>query len=196
MLNLDKDFFFSYLYLGKHNPKRSISMNDHNFAWDQIWDINKGRPNLGMNTRVEVYRLMQFTMRAVLEQEYGDDIAREILKKSGRLAGAEFCKKLLDTSLSITKFTAQLTEMLLELSIGILKVEKFDSKNLSFVVTVSEDLDCSGLPVSGYTVCDYDEGFLEGVFCAYTGKDFVVKEVDCWCTGERTCRFTIDVKMS
>ncbi len=171
-------------------------MNDYNFAWDQLGDVKEGRPNLGMDTRVEVYRLMQFTMRAVLEKEYGNEIAKEILMKSGRLAGVEFCKQKLDTSLQLTKFIAQLTERLLELSIGILKVEKSNPDTLSFVVTVSEDLDCSGLPVTGYTVCEYDEGFLEGIFSTYTGKDFVVKEVDCWCTGERTCRFTIDEKKS
>lgn len=169
-------------------------MNDYNFAWDQIGDIKEGRPNLGMNTTVEVYRLMQFTIRAVLEKEYGDDVAREILKKSGRLSGIEFCNTQMDKSLSVTKFLAQLTEKLLELSIGILRVEKFNPDTLSFVVTISEDIDCSGLPISGYSVCDYDEGFIEGVFSTYTGKDFFVKEVDCWCTGERTCRFAIDVK--
>ncbi len=171
-------------------------MNDYNFAWDQLGDVNEGRPNLGTDTKVEVYRLMQFTMRAVLEKEYGDEVAREILMKSGRLAGVEFCKRLLDRTLPLTKFFAQLTEKLMEFSIGILKVEKFNQEALSFVVTVSEDLDCSGLPITGYTVCDYDEGFLEGIFNAYSGKDFVVKEVDCWCTGERTCRFAIDVKKS
>ncbi|MFA5848880.1 MAG: V4R domain-containing protein [Bacteroidales bacterium] len=180
----------------KSETERGYYMEDYNFTWDQLGDVKDGRPNLSMNTRVEVYRLMQFTMRAVLEKEYGNEITKEILIKSGKLAGTEFCKNMLDSSLPLTKFIAQLTEKLLEFSIGILKVEKLNPDTLSFVVTVSEDLDCSGLPVTGYTVCDYDEGFLEGIFNTYTGKNYVVKEVDCWCTGERTCRFAIDVKTS
>ena len=64
-------------------------------------------------------------------------------------------------------------------------------ERLAFIVTVSEDLDCSGLPITGETVCDYDEGFIEGIFETYTGKKFQVKEIDCWSTGDRTCRFTI-----
>jgi predicted hydrocarbon binding protein len=58
---------------------------------------------------------------------------------------------------------------------------------------VSEDLDCSGLPVYGETVCDFDEGFIAGIFHVYTGKEFIVKEIDCWSTGDRTCRFTVNL---
>lgn len=169
-------------------------MDNYNFTWDQLGDIELGRPNLGKTTYVAVYRLMQYTMRAILEKEFGDKQTRALLVKAGRLAGREFCENLLDVSLPLNKFVAQLHDKLLDLSIGILKVEKSDADKLSFVVTVSEDLDCSGLPVKGFTVCDYDEGFIEGIFEVYTNKKFVVKEIDCWTTGERTCRFTIDLK--
>ena len=171
-------------------------MDGYNFSWDQLGDIEEGRPNLGQKTSVTVYRLMQYTMRAVLEKEYGDEKTRLMLVQAGRLAGREFCKNALDTSLPLNKFIAQLHDSLVDLSIGILKVEKSDAEKLSFVVTVSEDLDCSGLPIKGVTVCDYDEGFIEGIFSVYTGKSFDVKEIDCWTTGERTCRFTIDQRIN
>jgi len=166
-------------------------MDEYNFSWEDLGDIDEGRPNLGKQTSVAVYRLMQYTMRAVLEKEYGDEKSRDILVQAGRLAGREFCKNLLDTSLPFNKFIAQLHDVLLELSIGVIKIEKSDIENLDFMATVSEDLDCSGLPLKGVTVCDYDEGFIEGIFSVYTGKKFEVKEVDCWTTGERTCRFSI-----
>ena len=51
-------------------------------------------------------------------------------------------------------------------------VEEADAKKLQFVLTVSEDLDCSGLPIFGETVCDYDEGFIAGILEEYTGKKF------------------------
>ena len=169
-------------------------MKGYNFSWEQLGDIEEGRPSLGKQTSVAVYRLMQYTMRAVLEKEYGDDKTRELLVQAGRLAGEEFCKNVLDTSLSFNKFVAKLHDALVELSIGILRMEKSDLENFSFMATVSEDLDCSGLPIKGVTVCDYDEGFIEGIFSTYTGKNFEVKEVDCWTTGERTCRFSINAK--
>jgi predicted hydrocarbon binding protein len=56
-------------------------------------------------------------------------------------------------------------------------------------MTVSEDLDCSGLPPYGETVCHYDEGFIAGIFEIYTGKRFQAKEVDYWTSGGRVCRF-------
>ena len=169
-------------------------MEGYNFSWDHLGDIEEGRPSLGKQTSVAVYRLMQYTMRAVLEKEYGDEKTRWLLAEAGRLAGKEFCKNVLDTSLPFNKFVAQLHDVLVDLSIGILRMEKSDLENLNFMATVSEDLDCSGLPIKGVTVCDYDEGFIEGIFSAYTGKHFEVKEVDCWTTGERTCRFSINAK--
>lgn len=169
-------------------------MDGYNFSWSQLGDIKEGRPNLGDLTTVAAYRLMQFTMRAVLEKEYGEEKAKSLLVQSGRLAGEEFCKNVLDITLPFNKFIAQLHDALIDLSIGILKVEKKDLENLSFIFTVSEDLDCSGLPIKGVTVCDYDEGFIEGIFKIYTGKKFIVKEIDCWTTGGRTCRFTIDAE--
>jgi predicted hydrocarbon binding protein len=131
-------------------------------------------------------------MRAVLEKKYGDETTRQLLVEAGRLAGQELCKNVLDTSLPFNKFIAQLHDVLLELSVGILRMEKSDVENMNFMATVSEDLDCSGLPIKGVTVCDYDEGFIEGIFKVYTGKSFDVKEIDCWTTGERTCRFSIN----
>ena len=167
-------------------------MKKFNFKWSDLGDLEEGRPNLGRDTRVETYRLMQYTMRAVLESEFGDLKSRDILVKAGRLAGVEFCTNVLDRSLDVNKFIAQLHDKLLDYKIGILRVEKMEPNFIMLVITVSEDLDCSGLPVSGNTVCDYDEGFFQGIFETYTSKNFVVKEIDCWSTGERTCRFTIN----
>ena len=50
-----------------------------------------------------------------------------------------------------------------ESKIGILRIEKFDIDTGEAVLTVGEDLDCSGLPITGETVCNYDEGFLAGI---------------------------------
>ena len=70
-------------------------------------------------------------------------------------------------------------------------VEQADMNKLEFTLTVAEDLDCSGLPDLGHVVCTYDEGFISGLFKSFTGKSFEAKEVDCWCTGDRTCRFEV-----
>ena len=52
----------------------------------------------------------------------------------------------------------------------------------------------AGLPPTGEVVCKYDEGFFAGILEAYTKKPFKVREVDCWSSGSRVCRFkgTVD----
>ena len=77
------------------------------------------------------------------------------------------------------------------MKIGILRVEKSDLEKMTFTLTVAEDLDCSGLPVSDKTICAYDEGFFSGLLSAHTGGKFLVKEIDCWCSGDRVCRFDV-----
>jgi predicted hydrocarbon binding protein len=161
----------------------------YRFEWKNLGDIASGRPNLGVTTHVAVYRLMQYTMRDVLATRYGPETASEILREAGKLAGTEFCKNSINTNLDFNGFIADLQVQLRNLNVGILRVEKADLENLEVVMTVSEDLDCSGLPVFDETVCEYDEGFIAGVLQVYTGREFHVREVDCWASGERTCRF-------
>jgi uncharacterized protein len=161
----------------------------YRFQWKDLGDITLGRPNLGDTTKVAVYRLMQYTLRDVLSTRYGHETASDILREAGKLAGTEFCKNSLNRKLDFNGFVAELQDQLRMLNVGILRVEKADLENLELVMTVSEDLDCSGLPVFDETVCEYDEGFIAGVLQVYTGKEFHVREVDCWASGERTCRF-------
>ncbi len=167
----------------------SKEIKPYNFQWKDLGDIELGRPNLGNTMSVTVYRLMQYTMRDVLNRKLSPETASELLREAGYVAGCEFCRNMLDTELPLSAFVAQLQDLLQSLKIGILRLEKSDAEILDFTLTVSEDLDCSGLPVTGVTVCEYDEGFIAGIFEGYTGKVFNVREVDCWSTGERTCRF-------
>jgi hypothetical protein len=90
-------------------------------------------------------------------------------------------------------FAKKLQETLRDLQIGILRIEKADLVEGKFILTVSEDLDCSGLPEKDYEICVYDEGFIAALMESFSGKKFEVQEVDCWCTGDRTCRFTANV---
>ncbi len=161
----------------------------YQFSWDLIGDIDSGRPNLGHSTRLEVYRLMQFTFRDVLEKEFGTEIADQIFYEAGQKAGAAYYQHVIGDVSSVDEFMKRLQESLREMNIGILRVEKTDLVKGEFVVTISEDLDCSGLPELDYEICTYDEGFIAGILESYTGAVFKVKEIDCWCTGDRTCRF-------
>jgi predicted hydrocarbon binding protein len=158
-------------------------------SWDLIGDIDSGRPNLGRYTRLEVYRMMQFTFRDVIERRYGTEEADRIFYEAGQEAGVAFYKNVIGDVQSVDEFVKRLQEELRAMAIGILRVEKTDLEKGEIVVTISEDLDCSGLPELDYEICTYDEGFIAGLLESFTGAAFKVKEIDCWCTGDRTCRF-------
>lgn len=164
--------------------------NPHNdFKWENLGDIKEGRGDLGEEMPVLVYRLMQYTMLDILSKTYGAKEANEHFRKAGFLAGTEFARNTLDLNVDFDTFVANLQQSLQQLKIGILRMEAFDASTGNLVLTVGQDLDCSGLPVTNETVCFYDEGFISGILEAYTGKKYDVREVDCWANGDRVCRF-------
>ena len=165
----------------------------YEFSWELLGDIEKGRPNLGNTTRVEVYRLMQFTFRDTMEKTLGTEMTDKIFYDSGMLAGRAFYKQYMTNVKELSEFVNQLQTLLKELGIGILRVEQVDMEKGELILTVSEDLDCSGLPENGIEICTYDEGFISSLLESFVGVPFIVKEVDCWCTGDRTCRFVAEI---
>ena len=160
-----------------------------NFEWASLGDIKDGRGDLGEDMPVLVYRLMQFTMLDVLSKAYGLDKANEHFRDAGFLAGSEFAKNALELKEDFSNFVASLQKALQDFKIGILRMESFDEATGNIVLTIAQDLDCSGLPITHENVCIYDEGFISGILESYTGKKYDVREIDCWASGDRVCRF-------
>ena len=163
------------------------------FTWDLLGDLELGRPALGNFARIEVYRLMQYTLRDVIETRLGTEETDKIFYDAGKLAGQSFYKQFLDKIEDVAEFVKKLQSVLEEMKIGILRIEAMTEGAEKITLTIDEDLDCSGLPETNYEICTYDEGFIAGILGSFTGKDYFVREIDCWCTGDRTCRFTADV---
>ena len=159
------------------------------FTWDNLGDVKTGRGDLGDEMPVSVYRLMQYTLLDVLSEEFGLERANSFFSKAGHLAGLQFAKNELTLDLEFSSFISHLQEALKLLKIGILRMEFFNPENGEIILTVGQDLDCSGLPVTNENVCIYDEGFISGILEAYTGNRYDVREIDCWASGDRVCRF-------
>ena len=159
------------------------------FSWENLGNIKEGRGELGESMPVLVYRLLEYSLNDILAKEGGQEYANEIFRKAGHLAGSEFAKNALDTTLALDEFISALQQTLSSLKIGILRFERFDEDTGEFILTVAEELDCSGLPATDEVVCTYDEGFLSGVLEAYSGRKYTVREIDCWANGDRVCRF-------
>jgi predicted hydrocarbon binding protein len=166
------------------------TMRKYQFFWGLLGNVEAGRPHLGRYARIEMYRLMQYSFRDILEQRLGADETDRIFYDSGYLAGKEFHRNLISPEKDFNAFIHKMQSVLKDMGVGILRIEEADPDKGQFLLTVAEDLDCSGLPELGTQLCTYDEGFIAGLFESFAGRPFTVKEIDCWCTGDRTCRFS------
>jgi Predicted hydrocarbon binding protein (contains V4R domain) len=166
-----------------------VDNEKYKFTWDLIGDVDHCRPNLGLNLRLEVYRLMEYTLRDVISQRVGTDACDELFYQAGQIAGKALYENVLGKQSDVNSFVRNLQDTLKILGVGILRIEEDESSDGRMIISVSEDLDCSGLPVVNDVVCKYDEGFIAGLLESFFGSTFSVKEIDCWCTGDRTCRF-------
>ena len=153
----------------------------------------EGRGNLGGEIPVMMYRLLQYSMKDQLREFLGAEMQVELFRKAGYKAGRFFAEKILDRELPFDEFIASLQKSFEEYKIGVLRIENVDPKNEKIVLTVAEDVGCSGLPILDEVVCNYDEGFISGILSSYTGKQYKAVEVDCWATGDRACRFCAQV---
>ncbi|WP_246597284.1 V4R domain-containing protein [Faecalicatena faecalis] len=166
--------------------------NKKKLSLAEYMNYNPGdRGNLGDELPVIVYRLMEYSMREQLTEEFGEEMQIRIFRSAGYKAGVYFAKKQLDITMPINRFIADLQARMEELKIGVLRVESFEEKTGVLILTVAEDVDCSGLPLLGETVCNYDEGFISGIMSTYMKKEYMAEEVDCWATGDRVCRFRV-----
>ena len=159
------------------------------FDWNRIGDIAVGRENLGEEMSVAVYRLLMYSLMDELSERFTKEKGDEILRAIGYRAGLAIAENIIEESRDFNAFIADLQMKLKEMKVGILRIESADMEKKHIVMTVSEDLDCSGLPVTGEAVCIYEEGLISGLLYYATGQEFTVTEIDCWATGDRTCRF-------
>lgn len=169
-------------------------MRKYQFNWDLIGNVEEGRPNLGPKVNVEFYRLMQFTLRDAMEAELGVEKTDMIFYKAGSLAGSAFYERYIHPVNSLEEFVSKTQDMLIEKGIGVLRIEEADIENGKILLTIDEDLDCSGLPELDYETCIYDEGLVAALIASFTEENWTAKEIDCWCTGARTCRFSVTQK--
>lgn len=163
-------------------------------TWENLGNIDEGRPTFGTNCPVVIYRLLQFSIRNIIESELGEGKGGEYLYKAGELTGRLIYQKFLADLKDPDELFAKLADLLYELKVCILRVEKSDPSKGEFTLTAQEDLDCSGVPEIGWPICQFDEGFVAGILSVFTGKPTVVNEVDCWATGERICRLEAKAK--
>jgi hypothetical protein len=172
-----------------------FTINTSKYTLADYMNFNaRNRENLGKEIPVTVYRLMEYSLRDEIFERFGKDTQISVFRNAGFKAGQYFAQYQLDMSLPFNEFVAQLQSRLIELKIGLLRIEKVEEETGKIILSIAEDADCSGLPLLGETVCNYDEGFISGILSAYSKKDYSTIETDCWATGDRVCRFRAEIK--
>jgi len=164
------------------------------FKWEDLGNLQKGRPTLGPSTDVLMYRLMQYTLRDAINMDLGGDKGGEFLYKAGEIAGRAVFQNLLSDVKDLNELVVKLADLLSNLKAAILRMEESDPERGFFVFTAAEDLDCSGVPNVGKTICQFDEGIIAGILGVFLNKRVTVKEVDCWANGATICRLEAKVE--
>lgn len=159
-----------------------------------LGDYSEERSHMGDNIPVFIYRLFQYSLKEELITKYGKDNAIEVFRAGGRTAGTYFAKHYLNLDAPFGQFIGELQQKLEDFKVGILRIEKFDEATGDIILTVSEDADCSGLPIMGEAVCNFDEGFISGILSLYSRKPYEAIEINCWALGDRICRFDAHIK--
>jgi len=129
----------------------------------------------------------------VLTKELGIEKAQEFFREAGYLSGLKYAESILDLDLSFDTFVPALQKSLIDLRICILTMEVFSVRTGEIILRIGEALNGKSLPITDETVCYYDEGFIAGILDSYTGKKYTVREIDCWESGDRICRFRATV---
>ena len=118
--------------------KVTVSKEGHaHFSWEQLGDISEGRPNMGTEVPVLIYRCLEFSMYDVLCHRLGQETADNLMREAGFKAGVEFARHSLDLSLPLDAFLTSLTAKLLNLKMGILRVEMLDTLTGDFTLTIA-----------------------------------------------------------
>ena len=94
------------------------------FSWELLGGLSEGRPTLGRYARLEAYRLMQYTMRDVLEERLGTQQAEGLFYQAGQLAGREFFQHMIGETHEGQWLLRRLQQVLREMGLGLLHLEE------------------------------------------------------------------------
>jgi predicted hydrocarbon binding protein len=163
------------------------------FKISAIGDVSK-REVLGPTVGVEMFRILRTAMVNLISTRLGKEQAKEAIYLSGKAVGGEIAKAFLSGITDLEEYVNKLAEILKSLKVGLVKVLETDVEGGKFVVRVDECASCSGTPVIGEPICDFEGGIIAGVLKYFLGKEVKATEVKCWAMGDQTCEFVVVIE--
>ena len=114
-------------------------------SFEEYLQFNEnGRGNLGDMLPVTIYRMLEYSIKEELVNNFGKEKQIEIFRKAGRKSGEYFAKNMMNLDQPLDSFLSELQRKLEEFKIGVLRIESIEEKSGKIILTVSEDADCSG----------------------------------------------------
>jgi len=171
-------------------PKRAASK-----LFSSLGDSSKGRPTLGNNLSVELFRVFRlFGMVEGINSVIGD--ASTLVYTCGKNAGSEFGGSILirEGKEDIVKFLDAVSVCSKNLGLGLLHVLDIDLEKHFVLLELDECVTCSGMDDIGKKICHFETGFFTGVLESFTGKLCKGKEIKCHADGDESCNFEIIIK--
>ena len=157
-----------------------MATRTYEFNWDIIGDLQEGRPNLGGQVNLILYRVMQYTFHEIAVKQFGNDESNRLFYEAGNIAGRFFFDNFLvkDKDLPLDSFLEKLRAVLDENCIRFLRIDSVNEAAGEFAISVAAGFEGDALDAIKLADCDYDNGFVEGVLFKYAGKDFKAKGVN------------------
>lgn len=140
--------------------KNIFMENQKEITFEEYMAYKKdGRENLGDNLPVAVYRMLEYSLRNTLIEEYGKETQIKIFRKAGYQAGTFFAKNYLNCDLPLERFLGDLQTQMETMKIGVLRVEGVNSDDGTIMLTVSEDANMNHLTCQAKQVAagDYSQ---------------------------------------
>jgi predicted hydrocarbon binding protein len=136
----------------------------------------------GDSLLMHIFQTVRYGMEA-----YGFN-PKPILKRLGRDIGTRLGPEL--DSDDANGLLQELSEFWKSQKLGEMKIINTSRPT----VIVTECYHCSKMPNVGKTLCSMDEGILEGIFASRLGIDYSFKEIECFGTGYKHCKFVFEEK--
>lgn len=141
------------------------------FAWGRMGDVDEGRPTLGEDCPVLVYRLMEQTLIDTLTTQVGVERTQEHLYAAGHMSGYELAMNRLVLEAPHGDFFDNLSDVLKELGMGLLTVKEYKPDTQEIKMNYANLLDC-GVGNRATSLNYYNRGMLAGIMEAYTAKSY------------------------
>ena len=108
----------------------NIFMGDRSpISFEEYLQFNEnGRGNLGDMLPVTVYRMLEYSIKEELVNNFGKEKQIEIFRKAGRKSGEYFAKNMMNLDQPLDSFLSELQRKLEEFKIGVLRIESTQSR--------------------------------------------------------------------